>query len=218
MPGPSRAQARSKLKLLDLAVNPRSLTELMAWTPGMPCGRLGRRGRTEPDGDRGEARAVDFEQLVEHIKNADGHLRAHATKAVNASLTLRNWLIGLYLLEYEQGGSDRAAYGEQLLARVAERLRAEGMERAEARELRRYRQLYLTYPQIRESLTPESAASDALCTTSSGACPRLYRSSTKSRLSCRPQSEMVGSWQRIKSLSLHPFPLGIRSRSRGIPS
>ena len=30
-----------------------------------------------------------------------------------------------------------------------------GVSRAEARELRRYRRFYLTYPQIRESLSPE---------------------------------------------------------------
>ena len=35
------------------------------------------------------------------------------------------------------------------------RLILAGVNRAEARELRRYRQFYLTYPQIRESLTPE---------------------------------------------------------------
>jgi hypothetical protein len=76
---------------------------------------------------------VDFEQLVEQIKNADEQLKSHATKAVNVSLTLRNWLIGLYLHEYEQSGSDRATYGAKVIERVAERLTSEGMERAEAR-------------------------------------------------------------------------------------
>jgi len=42
--------------------------------------------------------------------------------------------------------------------KLAERLRKYGMKRVDARELRRYRQFYLVYPQIRESLTPESRA------------------------------------------------------------
>jgi predicted nuclease of restriction endonuclease-like (RecB) superfamily len=101
---------------------------------------------------------VDFEQLVEQIRNADEQLKSQATKAVNVSLTLRNWLIGLYLHEYEQSGSDRATYGAKVIERVAERLTSEGMERADSRELRRYRQLYLAYPQIREAVTPEFLA------------------------------------------------------------
>jgi len=42
--------------------------------------------------------------------------------------------------------------------KLAERLRKYGMKRVDARGLRRYRQFYLIYPQIRELLTPESHA------------------------------------------------------------
>jgi predicted nuclease of restriction endonuclease-like (RecB) superfamily len=67
-------------------------------------------------------------------------------------LTLRNWVIGFYLFEFEQHGTDRAAYGKKLYDRVADRLTQDGFQRTDARELRRYRQLYLSYPQIREAL------------------------------------------------------------------
>jgi len=100
-------------------------------------------------------RPLDFNALVRSIREVHEHLVAQAGRAVNLSLTLRNWAIGWYIREYEQYGTDRAAYGERLLERLAEQLRRKGMGRAEARELRRYRQFYLTYPQIRESLTPE---------------------------------------------------------------
>ena len=36
------------------------------------------------------------------------------SRAVNISLTLRNWLIGCYIAEYELNGEDRAAYGEKV--------------------------------------------------------------------------------------------------------
>ncbi len=100
---------------------------------------------------------LDFDALVSAIRLVHIHCAAEAGKSVNISLTLRNWAIGFYIREYEQNGSDRAAYGESLLGRLAEDLKKQGMERVEPRELRRYRRFYLTYPRIRESLTPELA-------------------------------------------------------------
>lgn len=99
---------------------------------------------------------LTFERLVDAIQKVHKHFSAQASRAVNISLTLRNWIVGLYICEYEQNGSDRARYGEYLLDKLADRLRQSGMKRVDARELRRYRQFYLTYPQIREALTPES--------------------------------------------------------------
>lgn len=99
--------------------------------------------------------AMSFERLVATIEQAHARLAAQASRAVNSHLTLRNWLIGLYIAEYEQHGEDRARYGDTLLERLSKRLMAAGVSRAEARELRRYRQFYLIYPQIRETLTPE---------------------------------------------------------------
>ncbi len=98
---------------------------------------------------------MNFHSLVEAIAAIHQQTQAAATKAVNASLTLRNWLIGAYLVEFEQRGEDRAAYGEQLLARLAQRLRQANLPRTDERELRRYRQFYLAYPQIRETVSPE---------------------------------------------------------------
>jgi predicted nuclease of restriction endonuclease-like (RecB) superfamily len=98
---------------------------------------------------------LSFERLVIAIGKAHAELVARASRAVNSSLTLRNWLIGLSIVEYEQEGTDRAVYGDKLLDRLSERLTQAGVSRVEARELRRYRQFYLAYPQIRESLTPE---------------------------------------------------------------
>jgi predicted nuclease of restriction endonuclease-like (RecB) superfamily len=101
------------------------------------------------------AKALTFEHLVISIRGVDAELAAQAGRAVNVSLTLRNWLIGWHIAEYELRGADRAQYGERLLAILSVRLVANGVSRTEERELRRYRQFYQTYPQIRESLTPE---------------------------------------------------------------
>jgi len=98
---------------------------------------------------------MDFKKLVDAIQQAHNQLSDQARRAVNTSLTLRNWLIGLYIREYEQHGEDRAQYGESLLDRLSEELRRNSIPRSDARELRRYRLFYSVYPQIREALTPE---------------------------------------------------------------
>ena len=96
-----------------------------------------------------------LESLATAIANLDDTFSGFAKKAVNASLTLRNWAIGFYIREYEQNGTDRAQYGEALLENLAERVGHLGMKRSSARELRRYRQLYLVYPHIWQAVSPE---------------------------------------------------------------
>lgn len=51
--------------------------------------------------------AATFTRLVESIQTAHRELAARAGKAINISLTLRNWLIGCYITEYELNGKDR---------------------------------------------------------------------------------------------------------------
>jgi len=97
----------------------------------------------------------DFDALVGSIVDVHERLHHQATKAVNTALTLRNWLIGCYVHDYELAGRDRAIYGLQLVDRLAERLGERGIPRTDARELRRYRLFFLMYPRIRETLSPE---------------------------------------------------------------
>ncbi len=101
----------------------------------------------------------DFDSLVTSIVHLHQQTQDYATKAVNVALTLRNWLIGYRIVEFEQRGNDRAAYGQRLLPALAERLSAAGLKRVDVRELRRFRLLYEVYPQIRDSVTPEWLAS-----------------------------------------------------------
>jgi len=77
-------------------------------------------------------------------------LQKVATNAVNKSLTVRNWLIGYYIVEYEQNGEDRAKYGAAIVDKLAENLNVKGLS---SRNLKLFRQFYLSYPQISQSLT-----------------------------------------------------------------
>ena len=93
---------------------------------------------------------MNFEALVKHISTIQNTLQAQAAHAVNLALTSRNWLMGCYIVEFEQNGEDRAAYGEQLLKKLEQRLNTKGLNE---RRFREFRRLYLVYPQLKEPIT-----------------------------------------------------------------
>jgi len=109
---------------------------------------------------------MDFKGLINLLADVNEKLHEQSLKAVNISLTLRNWFFGLYILEFEQGGQDRAKYGSELLAEIAAALLILSISNCNERELRRYRQFDVTYPSmghnllagnlIRGMLSPES--------------------------------------------------------------
>jgi predicted nuclease of restriction endonuclease-like (RecB) superfamily len=91
-------------------------------------------------------RPTDFSSLLAAFRETDAALAAQAARAVNVSLTLRNWCFGFYLTEFEQNGSDRADYGLRLVDEVSARLVEAGVGGVAPRSLRLYRQFYLAYP------------------------------------------------------------------------
>ncbi len=96
----------------------------------------------------GERKVFNFNALITSIQQAHSHLSAKAGKAVNVSLTLRNWLIGAYIAEYELNGADRADYGDQLLTELSKELQKRKISNTGRRQLYHYLSFYRTYPQI----------------------------------------------------------------------
>lgn len=68
-----------------------------------------------------------FEELTNVIQSTHDAAQTSAVKAINRMQTMRNWLIGYYIVEFEQKGKDRAAYGAQLLKRLEERVNRKGL-------------------------------------------------------------------------------------------
>lgn len=92
---------------------------------------------------------MNFESLANHISAIQDTLQAQAAHSVNLALTSRNWLIGCYIVEFEQHGEDRAAYGEQLLKKLEKQVNTKGLTE---RRFREFRRLYLVYPQLKEEV------------------------------------------------------------------
>jgi len=106
--------------------------------------------------------ALDYGSLIDAIAAVHSGAQSYAARAVNVGLTLRNWLIGYHIVEYEQHGSDRAKYGERLLEALSKDLRRLGRGFG-WRNLEMFRRFYLRYP-IPQSLISQSliAKSDAV--------------------------------------------------------
>lgn len=108
---------------------------------------------------------MDFKELIFSLSKINEELRENSLRAVNTSLTFRNWFFGFYILEFEQNGQNRAEYGKSLLANISIELKSLAIPNTDERELRRYRQFYMSYPsatnliseniQIRGLLPPE---------------------------------------------------------------
>lgn len=98
----------------------------------------------------GKADGTTFEILAERVKDVHNATSSVAKGAVNQLLTIRNWAIGCYIVEYEQEGCDRAKYGARLLQNLADKLSIKGLDR---QLLNACRTFYLKYPQICESAT-----------------------------------------------------------------
>ncbi|GHV12282.1 hypothetical protein AGMMS49938_04530 [Fibrobacterales bacterium] len=58
---------------------------------------------------------MKFNELVKQIQSVQSALQASTAHTINVGLTIRNWLIGYYIVEFEQKGEDKAKYGEALL-------------------------------------------------------------------------------------------------------
>jgi len=89
---------------------------------------------------------LSYKELVKAIGIALDEGRNKAFQAVNIALVKTNWLIGRYIVEYEQKGKERAKYGTELLGRLSRDLTlayGKGFSRSNIIYIRK---LYLCFP------------------------------------------------------------------------
>ena len=86
-----------------------------------------------------------FEDLAQYLVKMNEAFQQSAASAVNKHVTCRNWLNGYYIVHYEQNGSDRATYGDNLIRKLAEKLHMKGYS---YRDLQLYKQFYLAYKNL----------------------------------------------------------------------
>jgi predicted nuclease of restriction endonuclease-like (RecB) superfamily len=97
-----------------------------------------------------------LENLAITIQNTNTYFLNKVQKQVNTALTLRNWIIGYYIVEYEQSGKDRADYGLGLFKAIAKRLIKMKVKSLQERNLYLCRDFYRAYPQILQTMSAKS--------------------------------------------------------------
>lgn len=91
-----------------------------------------------------------FDDLTKIIQDTHDAAQTSAVKAINRMQTMRNWLIGYYIIEFEQHGKDRAEYGARLLKKLEARVNRKGLTETLFKNSRKF---YRLYPQMVENIT-----------------------------------------------------------------
>jgi predicted nuclease of restriction endonuclease-like (RecB) superfamily len=89
--------------------------------------------------------SINDSHFVSEIKQILSVARQKAYSAVNFAMVEAYWLIGKRIVEEEQQGKERAAYGEEILKTLSVELTKEFGKGFSERSLRDFRQFYLTF-------------------------------------------------------------------------
>lgn len=90
----------------------------------------------------------NYSQLIRTIGSTLNFGRQKAVAHINTTLVETNWKIGQHIVEFEQGGLDRAEYGSELMTRLSKDLTIKHGKGFSRSNLFMIRQLYLQFPKI----------------------------------------------------------------------
>lgn len=126
-----------------------------------------------------------FSDLASIIQTTHDAAQSSAVRAINRMQTMRNWLIGYYIVEFEQHGKDRAEYGTQLLKKLEEQVNRKGLN---VTLFQTSRNFYNLYPQMVGLFVPNEIYS-TLSNKSGSRIPLMDKSAdTQSNTNCATAS------------------------------
>ncbi len=100
---------------------------------------------------------MNIEKLIGLFEQTHSALQQRAARSVDTALVVRNWLFGWYIVEFENGGAERAElYGKELIKKLSEKLTENLGKGFSKRSLEQFRQFYLTYKEITQALPAQS--------------------------------------------------------------
>lgn len=88
----------------------------------------------------------DVDNLLTSLRAVILEARRQVLTAVDVIQVRTGWTVGRHIVEFEQGGQSRAAYGKAVLARVSARLTTEFGKGFDERNLRHMRAFYSVFP------------------------------------------------------------------------
>jgi len=108
---------------------------------------------------------MNFDRWADLFNYSNRELQNQAARSVDIALVTRNWLFGWYIVEYEHGGvveyehggEERSKlYGKALIARLSKELKVRGIKGISPTNLRKFREFYSAYSEIRQTLSVKS--------------------------------------------------------------
>lgn len=117
----------------------------------------------------GLVKAESESELFEHISTLIEESRRHVAKAVNTAMVYTYYHVGRYIVEFEQNGNYRAAYGKGILDRLSVWLTERFGKGWSVETLTKSRKFYYAYaissaPQTKSEDYPKSSASQTKST------------------------------------------------------
>ncbi|SMF44201.1 PDDEXK nuclease domain-containing protein [Desulfovibrio gilichinskyi] len=103
---------------------------------------------------------VGFDDVVGLFEKTQSAMQSQVARSVDIALVVRNWLFGWYIVEFENGGAERAdLYGKRLIESLSERLVKLGIKGMSPTNLRKFREFYQAYAKIQQTLSVTSLSS-----------------------------------------------------------
>lgn len=98
-----------------------------------------------------------FKELVSLCHQTHEAMQQRAARSVNIERIVWNGLFGWYIVEFENGGAERAdIYGKQLIEKLSDMLSKELGKGFSKRSLELYRLFYLSYRGIAQTVSAQS--------------------------------------------------------------
>ena len=95
-----------------------------------------------------EGTTAGYQQIHDGIIHLVDSARTETVRSVNALMTATYWEIGRRIVEFEQGGEVRAAYGAQLIKRLSKDLRLRYKRGFSTRNLWQFKNFYICFQRI----------------------------------------------------------------------
>lgn len=86
-----------------------------------------------------------YKRLIDNIGSTLKKRRENALRAINQELIAANWEIGKHIVEFEQGGKEKAEYGSSLLSNLSKDLKSAYGKGFGKSNLYLFRKFYLSY-------------------------------------------------------------------------
>jgi predicted nuclease of restriction endonuclease-like (RecB) superfamily len=115
-------------------------------------------------------KSADYNPLLRDVASLLESARLAAVRSVNSLMTATYWEIGRRIVEFEQGGLDRAGYGDEILTQLSVDLTSRFGRGFSRQNLYLMRAFYTAYPPILQTVSGKS--SEPILQTPSGKSPR----------------------------------------------